>query len=327
METTSKIPVISAFQDAEASTDLRVLAEFEGKQVLFKKEGQKLWLSSKECGELLQTTSRNINKIFRQHHDEFDNDSSRENSEFLTPGAPPIARRHFSLEGLSLLCMFSRTDVAKRVRAWAKKLMVNVWTTGRATIPQETLNESLVKSIIADVVHAVVTPLIESQDRRITEMQNRFTQVLVPAMPDISEWPTPTQRLRALRSNQDIAPLPLRFNSGGSFDLFVAERHNHEFGNYPRTRCRRYMGKRPEFVIEVCPETDDLIRRCFKTYMKQIWEQPSLGLVQRGEGARDDVKGEALDGETGKAKGSRQNKLVHMRFSRRRNVKRRIKSE
>ena len=269
-----RIPVIDDLGLRDESLTGLVVSDFEGRNVTMRRDGEKLWLSSNECAELLQTSRQSIAKLYKQYSDEFDNNSARVN-ESLTGDGPPRRQREFSLEGLSLLCMFSRTPVAARVRAWAKKLMAETWTRGKQS---QAIEAPAVKEIIAELVTAVVNPILESQERRLkAEMDQRFAKGLVPANQDVTGWPTPTQRLRALGIG---CPLPGRFNSGGRFDMFFADEHYKEMGGYPHVRCRRYIGKRPEYVIPPSAECDDLLRRTLAKYLKREWKQGTLPFMR-----------------------------------------------
>lgn len=93
----------------------------------------KLRFTTKQCAELLGCSNQSkISHIYKNHESEFSGlDAS---FLFLPPkgkGGANAPTRTFSTEGLSLLCMFARTERAKVVRAWAKRLMAReIWGEG-----------------------------------------------------------------------------------------------------------------------------------------------------------------------------------------------------
>jgi len=58
-----RIPVIDDLGLRDESLTGLVVSDFEGRNVTMRRDGEKLWLSSNECAELLQTSRQSIAKL------------------------------------------------------------------------------------------------------------------------------------------------------------------------------------------------------------------------------------------------------------------------
>ncbi len=194
-----------------------------------------------------------------------------------------------SHRGVIRVCMRSDAPNAIPFRDWAETVLFHVMVKGyyiRPDVQPQITAEMLtpiLQPILAQVTAAMTDMLKAVCDTqgRIASVESRLSQVaLMPANRDITTWLTPTQRLKELGFRKQF---PKTFNSGAHFDHWFAEQHKTEFGHYPETRCRRFLAKRPEYVVEPCPEVDDLLRRSFKRYLKNEWprEQRELQLGYR----------------------------------------------
>lgn len=252
-----------------------VVKHFEGKPVSFRTDDGKLTLTMRETGELLgyKHPTDSISALFRSHKDEFDNDCTQMVvSTVREVGAPPIRERTFTIDGLILLCMFSEQPVAKRVRRWLRKIGKEVAVTG-------SYNSPVLAQILTQLNETVLLQgkMLQNLAGQVHNIEDRQLHTLVPANRDTRLDPTPAQRLRRL-----IYPdkPPRHFNGAGKFDNDFAQAYAKEFGGFPMQRERRYISKRPEWVIEVCPEHDEFLRRFYKKFLL-TWpvKQNSLRLM------------------------------------------------
>jgi len=107
--------------------------------VAFRKttDGQDLVVTMEDVGKALQYANprQSIDKIFREHRDEFDGDIT---SVVVSATSGNLERRArvFNLEGIALICMFSEQPIAKEFRKWVRKVAKEVLTTGTYTEPR-----------------------------------------------------------------------------------------------------------------------------------------------------------------------------------------------
>ncbi len=256
-------------------TDI-VIKHFEGRPVHFQMEEERLTLTMREIGALLQYKYplENVSKLYQDHKDEFDNDCTQIAVSAIqaTVGRPPRRERIFTLEGLALICMFSEQPIAKKVRKWARRLMKEVWVTG-------SYNPAVSPQLLIAVQETLKaqSQMIQSLANEIHEVKEWKAKAFIPAPPDNSFWPTPTQRLIHLIPARDI---PKGFNRGGSFDIYVSLRHAKIRGGLLSQRDRRAIRKLPDYVMQPCPENDQFLRETFKVYMEHEWpDQGKLKLV------------------------------------------------
>jgi len=251
------------------SSDL-VVKHFEGKPVAFRCEGGKLTLTMKESGELLcyKNPAISISNLYQEHKDEFDSDCTQLTVSVMPEvNRPPTRERVFTLDGLILLCMFSEQPIAKKVRKWLRRVGREVMTTGGYVTPeffqQYVARMDEVLGIVNDVMKTQAATM-EVFHQRMEQIEGRVSEVLVPAEPDISGWPTPAGWVKTLVR----VPVPKYFNRGGNFDLFATEEHRRQFGGFLRLRFRRHLQKDPEYVIEPCPEMSRFLKETYAKYMR-----------------------------------------------------------
>ena len=179
--------------------------------------------------------------------------------------------------------MLSSAPRAISFRDFAESVLFKVMTTGSYNSPVLTqiltqLNEAVLLQSkmlqnLATEVHSV-----KSQQAIFAEtqalIQERQKLILVPANRDIRNDPTPSQRIRQLLLPEKP---PKYFNKGGRFDNDAAEEYAREFGGSLALRDRRHINKRPEYVIQICPEHDAFLRRFYRKFLS-IWSQKQVCL-------------------------------------------------
>ena len=189
--------------------------------------------------------------------------------------------------GVIRAAMLSNAPRSIEFRDWAETVLFSVMTKGAYI--QASAEGLVVQRVMESVKNEISTWISTSMNQALNplthrigqleldrnEMKESFARTYIPR--DVGTWPTPTQLLRVISKE----PLPKGFNSGADFDRFAAEEHKAEFGHYPEARCRRYMQKRHDWVVEPCPETNDFARRAYKKYLHTRWpgRQGKLKLV------------------------------------------------
>lgn len=252
------------------SQDL-VIKHFEGRAVAFHDDCGKLTLTLKETAEHLgyKDDGQAIGRLFAAHRDEFDSDCTQINilADTGSVGRPPLRQRVFTLDGLILLCMFSTQPKAQNFRKWLRKVGREVAVTGSynpAALTQvlSGLNETM---LLQGRMLQNIAATQQNQAEDIKELREWRAQTFIPAQADNSYWPTPTERLKSILPS--LHRLPAYFNRGGSFDVYCALRHAQSRGGLLSQRNRRSRGKMPDYVIQPCPENDQLLREALEVWL------------------------------------------------------------
>ncbi|MFH1739221.1 MAG: BRO family protein [bacterium] len=237
-----------------------IVKHFDGRPVAFRSENGKLCLTPKEIGEVLgyKQPGKSVDNLYNEHKDEFDNDCTQITVSVNRDGYPPQRERIFYLDGLILLCMFSEQPIAKKVRRWLRKIGREVAITGQY------LNPDIQAQFLqrTQAAFQTINQNLEALHSRLMLVEIAQAQTLIPAPADNRSWPTPTQRLKTISNG----PFPKYFNRGGSFDVFVCQRHALLRGGLLSQRDRAIHRKMPDYVIQPCPENDEFLRDCFRTW-------------------------------------------------------------
>jgi prophage antirepressor-like protein len=254
------------------SKELTVLRFHNTEIEIVDKDGEK-WVTVKAVAEGLgYSEQRALVNLINRNPQEFQGKScviklmTHENHR---SGARAVQRDVvvLSYHGVIRAAMLSDAPRAVEFRDWAENVLFQAMTKGYY------LDQRL-----TDRLPDLIQPMIETAVRRA--VAEAIPARLVPPEPDISHWPTPTQRLRELaRAGRWL--VPPRFNQSGGFDTYFASQHDLKYGHFPRLRERRYLRKEPEFVVEVCPESDAFLREMYRKYLRYEWprKQRRLRLV------------------------------------------------
>jgi len=184
-----------------------------------------------------------------------------------------------SYHGVIRVAMLSDAPRAIEFRDFAESVLYPVMTQGYY-LPAEA--ETALVQKLTGMIEQKVDGRLCTLDDKLSALTSLVTARMITAEPDITEWPTPAQRIGQL-----IAPvsLPPYFNRGGHFNWWVSEEHFKEYGGFLRQRSRRGIQKMPEYVVQPCPENDMFLRNVFKKYLKAFWP-PAQGNLFQGFGRR-----------------------------------------
>lgn len=258
-----------------------IALDFQGTTFSIVDHNGERWVTVKELAEALGYSEyRQLHKLIKRNEQEFTNKIAVVNLTTVENQTLTIINYH----GVIRAAMLSNAPRAVEFRDWAETVLFEVMTKGSYAHPS---SDVALFDRVATLMEKAMVPVVERINARFSEhdakMQSlsdqiaaqhlRWQQTFIPANRDTSRWLTPTQRLRQLVSPNR---LPKGFNQGGRFDLFAAERHHKITGSYPETRCRRHIQKRPEWIIEPCPETDDILRQAYRDYQRHDMKQRVL---------------------------------------------------
>lgn len=145
-----------------------VVRDHEGNEINLPREGDDIWLTSIECGTLLEYKhpKQAIHNLYKQHKKELGSDVSRllvsrtsKNSNLTKE------ERQYNLEGFAYLCIFSQQPKAELVRKWATRLMKEMWVHGIAMEPQvlqltpEEFDQKVEEAVIRAAEKDLIRPL------------------------------------------------------------------------------------------------------------------------------------------------------------------------
>lgn len=111
---------------------LAVIKDHEGNPLQLSLEGEELWASAKDWGELLEYDSPadSLIHLYGAHQKELDRAGVTRLQVVKVKGKPPIRIREFNIQGFAYLCMFSDQPKAEDVRTWATAVMKELWVRG-----------------------------------------------------------------------------------------------------------------------------------------------------------------------------------------------------
>lgn len=210
-----------------------------------------------------------LGQLIRRNPDEFNGKAFSLNlSENPKGGRPETV---LTYHGVIRAAMLSNAPRAKEFRDWAEDVLFKVMTTGHyedPRIPQPHFNHEALTQVLNQMNETLLIQgkMVQNLASELNEMREWRSHIFIPAQPDNSYWPTPTQRIKVLVPKHKI---PKHFNIAGTFDGFASMRHANIRGGLLTQRDRRMIGKMPEYVIQPCPENDQFLREAFHEHLQR----------------------------------------------------------